>query len=61
MVCRAVEDDAVGGGGEFIWTVVTIVKQAGHASDVNVVETGELEARIGVEQAEVASTSRSHE
>ena len=61
LVCRAIEDHAVGGSGEFVWTMIAIVEQAGHASDVDVVETGKFEASIGGEQAEIASTSRCHE
>ena len=35
--------------------MVTIVEQAGHANDVDVVETGKFEASVVGEQAEVAS------
>jgi len=61
LVYRAVEDQAVGSGRELVWTMVTIVEQAGHAIDVDVVTTSELEARVVVEQAEIASASRRHE
>ena len=61
LVYRAIEDHAVGGSGEFVWTMVTIVEQAGHASDVDVVEPGKFEARIVGEQAEIASASGGHE
>ncbi len=61
LVYRAIEDHAVGGSGKLVWTMVTIVEQAGHASDVDVVETGKFEASIVGEQAEIASTSGGHE
>ena len=41
--------------------MVTIVEQAGHASDVDVVGTGKFEASVVGEQATVASASRNHE
>ena len=55
-----VEDDRVGGGGELVGTVVTVVEQGGGSVRVHVEEAGLPELGVRVQQG-VVGTSRSHE
>lgn len=55
-----VEDDRVGGGGELVGTVVTVVEQGGGSVGVDVEEAGILELGVRVQQT-VVGTSRCQE